>query len=84
MYSFISPIQQYSYFLKRGQYIIIIIYFTHTVVVTKLVIALSLPGKFALLNDLSIRSFDCMVCRSFHTPSRYDFRSNVIRPLVCI
>ena len=36
--------------------------------------------KFANLNDLSIRSFDCMVLRSFHTPSRYDFRSNVIRP----
>ena len=36
--------------------------------------------KFANLNDLSIRSFDCMVLRSFHTPSRYDFHSNVIRP----
>ena len=39
-----------------------------------------LPGKFAHLNQLSIRSFDCMVLRSFHTPSRYDFRLNVIRP----
>ena len=36
--------------------------------------------KFAHLNDLCIRSFDCMVIRSFHTPSRYDFRSNVSRP----
>ena len=40
----------------------------------------SLPG-FAHLYDFSIRSFDCMVCRSFHTLSRYDFRSNVIRPI---
>ena len=39
-----------------------------------------IPGKFAHLNELSIRSFDCMVLRSFHTPSRYDFHSNVIRP----
>ena len=31
------------------------------------------------MNDLYIHSFDCMVCRSFHTTSRYDFRSNVIR-----
>ena len=36
--------------------------------------------KFAHLNDLSICSFDCMVLRSFHTQSQYDFRSNVIRP----
>ena len=28
----------------------------------------------------SIRYFDSMGHRSFHTPSRYDFRSNVIRP----
>ena len=41
----------------------------------------SLPGKYAHLYDFSIRSFDCMVCRSFHTQSRYGFRSNVIRPL---
>ena len=40
----------------------------------------SLSGKFAHLYDFSIRSFDYMVCRSFHTLSRYDFRSNVIRP----
>ena len=40
----------------------------------------SLPGKFAHLYDFLIRSFHCMVCRSFHTLSRYDFRSNVIRP----
>ena len=39
-----------------------------------------LPRKFAHLNDLSIHSFDCMVLRSFHTSSRYDFHSNVIRP----
>ena len=37
-------------------------------------------GKFAHFDYLSIRSFDCMVLRSFHTPSRYDFRSNVLRP----
>ena len=43
-------------------------------------IILSLPGKFAHLNVLSIRSFDCMALRSFHTPQRYGFRSNVIRP----
>ena len=36
--------------------------------------------KFAHLYDFSIRSFDCMVYRSFPTLSRYDFRSNVIRP----
>ena len=41
----------------------------------------SLPGKFAHLYDFSIRSFDCMVCRLFHTLSRNDFRSNVIRPI---
>ena len=28
----------------------------------------------------SIRSFDCIVCRSFHTLSRHNFRSHVIRP----
>ena len=44
------------------------------------------PGHY-LENSLicmifSIRSFDCMVCRSFHTLSRYDFRSNVIRPIL--
>ena len=39
------------------------------------------PNNFAHLNDFSIRSFDCMVLRLFHTSSRYDFRSNVIRPL---
>ena len=39
----------------------------------------SLPEKFAHLNDLSIRSYDCMFLRSFHTPSQYDFYSNVIR-----
>ena len=39
-----------------------------------------LPGKFAHLNDLSIRCFDCMVRRSFHSPSWYDFLSNVIHP----
>ena len=37
-------------------------------------------GMGFALNELSIRSFDCMVLRSIHTPSRYDFRSNVIRP----
>ena len=40
----------------------------------------SLPGKFAHLYDFSILSFDCMVCSSFRTQSRYDFRSNVISP----
>ena len=45
----------------------------------RILIYTSLPGKFAHLNVLSIRSFDCMVLRSFHSPSRYDFRSNVIR-----
>ena len=44
-----------------------------------LVITRSLPGKFAHLYDFSIRSFYCRVCRSFHTLSRYDFRSNVFR-----
>ena len=39
-------------------------------------------GKFAHLNVLSIRSFDSMFLRSFHTPSRYDFRSNVIHPMM--
>ena len=48
---------------------------------SEILIERPLPGKFAHLNQLSIRSFDCMVLRSFHTPSRYDFRSNVIRPL---
>ena len=41
-----------------------------------------LPGKFAHLNVFSIRSFDCMVLCSFHTPSLYDFRSNVIHPYI--
>ena len=46
--------------------------------------SLFIPGHY-LENSLifmifSIRSFDCMVCRSFHTLSRYDFRSDVIRP----
>ena len=45
-----------------------------------LVITWSLPGKLAHLYDFSIRSFDCMVCRSFHTLSQYDFHSNIIRP----
>ena len=36
--------------------------------------------KFAHLYVLSIRSFDCMVLRSFPTPSQCDFRSNVICP----
>ena len=39
-----------------------------------------IPGKFAHLNGLSIRSYDCMVLRSFHTPSLFTFRSKVIRP----
>ena len=47
---------------------------------SEILIERPLPGKFAHLNQLFIRSFDCMVLRSFHTPSRYDFRSNVIRP----
>ena len=34
---------------------------------------------FAHLNGLSIHSFDCIILRSFHSPSRYDFRSNVVR-----
>ena len=45
-----------------------------------LVTTWSLPGKFAHLYDFSIRSFDCMVCYSFHTLSWHDFRSNLICP----
>ena len=45
------------------------------------VITWSLPGKFAHLYEFLIRSFDCMVCRSFHTLSQYDIGSNVIRPI---
>ena len=46
----------------------------------RILIKRSLPRKFAHLYVLSIRSFDCLVLRSFHTPSQCDFRSNVIRP----
>ena len=48
----------------------------------RILIQRSLPGKFTHFSVLSIRSFDCMVLRSFHTPSWYEFRSNVIRPLI--
>ena len=50
-----------------------------TICHTEVVITWSLPGKFPHLYEFSISSFHCMVCRSFHTLSQYDFRSNVIR-----
>ena len=49
----------------------------------------SLPGKFSHLYEFSLPghylengSFDCIVCHSYHTLSRYAFFSNIIRPRI--
>ena len=68
-----------SQFVSRGQHIVIlyVVILLHVYGEWKR----SLPGKFAYLNGLSIPFFDCMIHRTFHTSSWYDFRSNIIHYL---
>ena len=62
--------------VSRGQHIVI----SYVVILLYGKKEGSLPEKLTHVNDLSIRSFDCMVSRSFHTQLLFDFSSNVTSP----